>query len=403
MQAAIDAITLKKPSRVPVNLFLGVYPARWAGVTIRDAMYDCERFAPLWGRFHEEFGLDFVEWPVEPGRPMELLGAKYVVWPGHGLADDAPWQYTSEENMLPDEYEMLIDDPSDYWLRVYLPRVVEAFEPLAGLYPFTQMYQANKLVARLTPLADKHVGAALRSLTAAAESYVKYTETYSAVSRDLTARCGLPEFMGSSLFAPYDILADTLRGTKGIVLDRFRCPEKIEVAAARLVRGLVEATVRDLGAAVCPLVFLPLHKGADDWMSEADYRRFYWPTLKAVLMELVDQGAVPVLFAEGSYNRRLSVIVDEDLPAGSLVWWFDQVDMAKAKQALRQYACIAGNVPSDVLTLGEAHETALLTQRLLDEVAQDGGFILGNGAILNEAKPDNLKAMIDVAHRWGAA
>ena len=121
----------------------------------------------------------------------------------------------------------------------------------------------------------------------------------------------------------------------------------------------MDATVRDLGAAVCPLVFLPLHKGADGWMSEADYRRFYWPTLKAVLMGLVDQGAVPVLFAEGSYNRRLSVIVDEDLPAGSLVWWFDQVDMAKAKQALRQYACIAGNVPSDVLTLGEAHETAL--------------------------------------------
>ena len=229
VQAAIDAITLKKPSRVPVNLFLGVYPARWAGVTIRDAMYDCERFAPLWGRFHEEFGLDFVEWPIEPGRPMELLGAKYVVWPGHGLADDAPWQYTSEENMLPDEYEMLIDDPSDYWLRVYLPRVVEAFEPLAGLYPFTQMYQANKLVARLTPLADRHVVAALRSLTAAAESYVKYTETYSAVSRDLTARCGLPEFIGSSLFAPYDILADTLRGTKGIVLDLFAVRRRLKL------------------------------------------------------------------------------------------------------------------------------------------------------------------------------
>ena len=35
--------------------------------------------------------------------------------------------------------------------------------------------------------------------------------------------------------APYDVLADTLRGTKGIMIDRFRQPEKILAAAERFV------------------------------------------------------------------------------------------------------------------------------------------------------------------------
>ena len=79
-----------------------------------------------------------------------------------------------------------------------------------------------------------------------------------------------------------------------------------------------------------------LHKGADSFMSDADFRTFYWPTLKAVMKGLIDQGIVPAMFAEGGYNKRLDVIADDELPAGSVLWMFDQTDMAAAKQALRR-------------------------------------------------------------------
>ena len=87
-------------------------------------------------------------------------------------------------------------------------------------------------------------------------------------------------------------------------------------------------------------------------MSDADFRTFYWPTLKAVMKGLIEQGIVPAMFAQGSYNKRLEVIADDELPAGSVMWMFDQTDMAAAKRALGGYACIAGNVPTALLALG---------------------------------------------------
>ena len=158
--------------------------------------------------------------------------------------------------------------------------------------------------------------------------------------------------MGGSAKAPYDVLADTLRGTKGIMIDRFRQPDKILEAAERFVPLMIDLCVRQAARAESPLVVFWLHKGADSFMSEADFRTFYWPTLKAVMKGLIEQGIVPTMFAQGSYNKRLEVIADDELPAGSVIWLFDQTDMAAAKRALGGYACIAGNVPTALLALG---------------------------------------------------
>ncbi len=82
---------------------------------------------------------------------------------------------------------------------------------------------------------------------------------------------------------------------------------------------------------------MPLHKGADGFMSDKDFKTFYWPTLKAVIVGLVNEGCVPFLFVEGGYNQRLDVIArDPDIPAGSTLWIFDKTDMNEVKKALRR-------------------------------------------------------------------
>ena len=37
---------------------------------------------------------------------------------------------------------------------------------------------------------------------------------------------------------------------------------------------------------------------------------------------------------------------------------------------------------------------------LLDECATDGGFYLRNGAVLDDAKAENVKAMIETGRNW---
>ena len=94
---------------------------------------------------------------------------------------------------------------------------------------------------------------------------------------------GLPSGYGGMSKAPFDILSDTLRGTKGIMLDMFRCPEKVLAACERLVPVAVDMALGRTGEIPVPTVIFPLHKGADGFMSDEQFKTFYWPTLRKVL------------------------------------------------------------------------------------------------------------------------
>jgi uroporphyrinogen-III decarboxylase len=151
-----------------------------------------------------------------------------------------------------------------------------------------------------------------------------------------------------------------------------------------------------------PIVFIPLHKGADGFMSDADFREFYWPTLKAVLLGLIEEGLVPWLFAEGGYNSRLKAIHDEDLPAGSTIWVFDATDMKEVKRHLGGFQCFAGNVPGAMLLTSTPEEVDAYVKQLIADVAGDGGFALTPGVVTNDADPACMRAMIEAGKKYGA-
>ena len=400
VQLLIDAITLKKSARVPVSATVGFYVGKYTGLTKKEAMYDYEKSAAALIKYHEDFRPDFQTRPVAPARVFELLGLQFVDWPGRGLADETPWQYVEAEYMGPDEYDALIADPEAYFRRALLPRFGSAFAALAGLAPFSDMTEAASMPFNILPFANPAVTEGVQRLAEAARESSSWLKATGAAGADAAARLGIPPEVGGAAKAPYDVLADTLRGTKGIMLDRFRQPDKILEAAQRLVPLAIDLGVRQAEHAEAPLIIFWLHKGADSFMSDADFRTFYWPTLKAVMKGLIEQGIVPAMFAEGGYNKRLEVIADDELPAGSVLWMFDQTDMAAAKRALGGHACIAGNVPTALLALGTVDEVERYVTDLLDECATDGGFFLRNGAVLDDAKAENLKTMIETGHNW---
>lgn len=74
---------------------------------------------------------------------------------------------------------------------------------------------------------------------------------------------------------------------------------------------------------------MPLHGGTDIMMSNEDYEKFYWPSLYRVMEEIINQGMVPYVFLEGPYNTRLEIL--KQVPKGKVIYMFEQVDIAKAK------------------------------------------------------------------------
>ena len=214
------------------------------------------------------------------------------------------------------------------------------------------------------------------------------------------AGLGFPPYAASATKAPFDILGDTLRGTRGVIMDMFRQPEKVKAACERLVQLAVDWPLRRPGPGpATPVCFIPLHKGADGFMSDEQFREFYWPTLRKTLLGLIEQGMVPFLFAEGRYNTRLDVI--SDLPKGRTIWQFDQSDMARAKATIGKVACIQGNMSLSLLHAGTAEDVAARTRELIDVAGKDGGFILDIGAVADEGKDDNLEVMVKTAKEYG--
>jgi uroporphyrinogen-III decarboxylase len=386
-----------EPDRVPVCALTGLYPASIKGISPYEAMHDYPRAVEVWLSCNRKLQTDALMGPTFaaiPARAFELLDVQMLSWPGHGVSRDAGFQYNEREWMLPDEYELLIDDPTDYLLHVYLPRTVSGLAGFAKLVSPLDMVEIVASPPYLMRWASPEVQASLQKLTAAGEECIAWGGAFYPLLGQLVAE-GFPGTIGSMSLAPFDFIGDTLRGTRGILTDMFRQPDAVLEACDRLARVLVKWVTRRATPQSPPLVFIPLHKGADSFMNVEQFKKFYWPSLRKVIVGLVEDGFVPYLFAEGAYNTRLEAI--SDVPAGRTVWQFDRTDMRRAKQILGGIACIQGNVPLSLLQLGTPAQVRDYCRDLIEAVGPGGGFILDVGAVVDEAEEPNMLAMIQTA------
>ncbi len=393
------ALNLQEPDRVPCFLPAGLYAASYAGTNLHTVMYDYAELRRAWLKFLNEFEADSFLSPslVPSGRALEAVDYKLYRWPGHGLATNVlSYQAVEGEYMTASEYDAFINDPTDFWLRIYLPRICGALEPFRQLPSMMGFQEISTLF--FLPFGLPDVQAAFQSLLEAGRESVKWFSVVMELGQIATA-AGYPGIAGSLAKAPFDTLGDTLRGTHGIMMDMFQRPDKLQAAMERLVPLVIDSAISTVEMTGTPMVFFPLHKGADGFMSVKQYQTFYWPTLKKVVMALFNEGILSVLFAEGGYNQRLETI--SDLPKGAVAWWFDQTDMIRAKKVLGDKSCLIGNVPTSLLMTGQPADIKEHCRKLIEACGKGGGYILAGGAHIDEGDPENLRAMMSAVKEYG--
>ena len=236
-------------------------------------------------------------------------------------------------------------------------------------------------------------------MTETAKHLSEWFDFISRYERKMEVEMGFPMAAGAGGFAPFDQLGDTLRGTENILFDLIERPEKVLAAVNALLPIAIEAPVAQCKQNGRKFVWIWLHKGGDEFMSVEQYTTFYWPTLRKMIVSLVDNGLIPIVYCEGRYNTRLEVL--GDVPRGKVVYDFEYVDMFKAKEILGNVACIAGNLPNSMLISGGPGEVDAYCRRLIEGVGRDGGFMLDAGAIIDNAKPENLRAMFLAVEKYG--
>lgn len=398
VKRVLDVAALRVPDRVPVFGPYQLYPYTFAGVSFKDAMNDYALARQACHKFVDYFqpDLDFGPILAYPAPAMEMLDIKWFRWAGHGLGDHVMYQYIESENMTADEYDEFVYDPSHFMMSKWLPR---SFPPLAGLagWPAVRTFMWFGWTGGFVGLASPDVQQALRRAAEAGEELGRWFASIGQYGSEIKEK-GFPQLYAAFDWPPFDIIGDTLRGTREILADMRRRPEKLHDALEVATKIFIEYGSGAAGAEL-PLCWIWMHKGTREFMSDAQFSEFYWPYLRQGMLALIEKGIIPVVYCEADVESRLEHFAD--VPPGKVIYHVSTTDMVKAKSVLGGIAAIAGNVPNVMLLSGTPDDVKGYCKNLIDTVGKDGGFIMDTAVMLDEAKPENLKAMIDFTKEYG--
>ena len=397
-----DAISLKEPDRVPVVPLFAFFNCYYTGISPGEAYREPDKAIEAWRKTILDFepdatySVNFTVYAMD--EVLSALDFKAMKWPGHGISDQKSFQFVEDEYMLPEEYDAFLTNPGEYLLKSVLPRLAGNLHGFAKLPPLETIALGYVWPSVLSALAQPEIANALQTLLDAAQKQLNWALRFTAFAHELKA-LGFPSIKEQTVFAPYDMIADNLRGTKGALLDLYRRPDKLKQAVQRIAPFITTAAINGAKTKGNPRVFIPLHKGADQFMSPKQFREFYWPTLQKLIVDLCEADCTPYLLIEGLYNTRLDVI--KDVPKGRCIYHFERTDIFEAKRKLGDTVCIMGNVPNSLLVTGTPEDIKEYCKRLIDVCGQGGGFILSSSALIDEARAENVRTMMEFTKEYG--
>jgi hypothetical protein len=395
-----DTITLRKPDQIPISVTFGFFPARYCGYTMADMMYDPDKLweANLKTILDFQPDLGFNPFANFKGALLDILDFKQFQWPGRQLDVNVPFQFVEDEYMKADEYEHFLSDMTDFMMRKYWPRICGSLKGFEKLSPLRNMITNFMGLGTFVPFTLPEVQAALEAMRKAGEEVLR-VGSYSVRFAEKLKEEGFPLPSGAGTQTPFDTLGDFFRGTKGLMLDMYRLPNMVLKACDHLLPMMAEVAVKGARMSGNPRVSIPLHKGIDGFMSLDQFKKFYWPTLRELMMILINEGLTPVPFWEGDCVSRLEII--KDIPPAKAMYAFETTDLFKAKDVLGDRICIKGGVPISMLATGTPDDVSACCKRLIDYVGRDGGFLLSTSTSVEDAKTENLRAMFDFTRGYG--
>jgi hypothetical protein len=399
-----DAIELKQPDRIPIHIGFGSMIAELAGVTRQELYENPEKMREALVSAALRFQPDTASGMFGSPELARVLGDRTTRWPGYGLGANGSFQMIEDEHMKAEDYDDFLEDPTDWAIRVYLPRIFAELEGLADLPPLAAC-TLKGYVGMLLNMGmhnTEPLKKALRALLRALDVHSQWMAEMAATGQRMT-EAGFPTlpFMQTYLNAPFDDMGDTLRSMRGQFTDMRRRPEKLLEGEEKWRRLEVKRLLALHRKQPYSFALFPLHRGSDGFISLDQFERFYWPQLKSLIMTCVENGITPYVFYEGVWDQRLKYLTE--LPKGKTVGYFDNTDLFKAKEVIGDTMCIVGGMKVSMLVDGTAHEVRDRTRRHCELVGKGGGYIMTtNTGELEGCNPELVKAWVDATREFGA-
>ena len=400
-----DVLALREPDRVPCAPMHTTYPFLFSGYTMADILYDTRKakdsIRKYLNHFQPDAAYSYGTVFAGMGPLFERLGVKWQQWagqPGSNIDKNSMHQYLEDQYLAHDEYPEMLSDYTGWLMRKFLPRGFSALEPMARMdisgmrssnfLPYTVQFARPEVQEMFRLLGE--LGAQAGELYAEAAAFGREIE-----------EMGFPLKISGVTTAPFDQLSDFLRGTMGVLLDIYSQPENVKAAVEQFLHSSLRNTIAAANASPSSLriVFIPLHKGMDTFMSDEHYRTFYWDTLLRMVNGLIDAGLTPWIYSEGPYDSRVECLMD--VPKGKTYIHFEQADMRRVKKLLGDKACLSGGLSSYMLKWESKETVVNKVKENLDILAPGGGFIFDLGDTFDDAKQENVEAMFETVKIYG--
>ncbi|MBI4661527.1 MAG: hypothetical protein HY735_22115 [Verrucomicrobia bacterium] len=381
----VTALRNEKPDRVPIRPFVAEFTAKYAGYTCQEVAHDYGKAFEAAVKTAKDFQWD----AIVPNMVYvwtglaQAAGLRYYGIPGIHIPHTTGFNYIEPGEdqawMREDEYDELIKDPTGFLYNVWLPRVSTEISKMGEPSTFR-----NNL-----------------ALVKSAMAMLQYFYAFGPQIDRMRREAGTVSAIAGIFKAPFDILADKLRGYVGLTLDMARQPKKVLAACEALMPHLshVGLTTADPARRV-PIGFW-MHRGCVPFVNPKTFASHYWPTLKPIIEEFWKNGHQTLFYAEGKWHHHFETF--RELPDRSIVFHCDQDDVFEVHRRLHDKFAISGGVPNVLLSFGKPEEVREFTLRVIKEVAPNGGYILDAGAIMqDDTSIENMRTMTEVCRQHGA-
>ena len=338
------AVTLQECDRIPCNLTLSYFVARYNGVTMEDYIKDQDLCMELQHKTFEDLGgSDMVSLPPpclgnspESVKFLPVLSKR----PGIELPSDIIPQYDETERMLPEHYDIVIEKG---WSRY----VEECLAPaiLSG-----QMKEDTAPVKK-----QRHGDAWNRRFYEDKDVFL--------YPRDV-------------IMLPFEVLSFA-RSMEKFMIDLYRRPDKVLAALDAVWQDTVESSLAKMDAAI-KFVSVPANRFSGGFISTRHFEQFALPQLLRLVDLLVSRGLIIFFHLDQDWTNMLPYF--REFPKGNYLLHFDgTTDIFKAKEILGDRMCLMGDVPARLLKLGTPRDIEAYCQKLIDVVGKGSGFILSAG------------------------
>ncbi len=385
MKRYYTAMQNEKPDKVPIRPFIAETTGKIAGMNNQEITHMVQNACDAAFETFKQF-----DWDAAMGNAVNLwtgmteaYGTTYYKVPGIGLDVHETFQFleptTDETAMLrPDEYDRFIEDPNEFVLNVWASRASKYF-----LGPGEKNTTMNNL-------AWLKAGIGLATFFNILGQHAARME----------CELGIVSAIAGAIKAPFDIIADAFRGFRGVAYDLHRHPDKLLEATEAVAPHMTYVALAGADPNKKVPITLWMHRGGNAFFPKDVVKKYFWPTLRECTEEIFSKGHQVLYYGEGKWANELELFLE--LPEKSIIFHCDKDDIFEVHKKIGHKFAISGGIPNDLLAFGTPDEVRAFCKRVIDEVAQDGGYIMDAEAIMqNDTEVENLKAMTDACREYG--